>query len=228
VTLTGHSRDELAEWLAQMRDVARLAGDEALDATDRLLWAYQEWRATGPPDPDDGLERDLTELRERMASLAALLERGGEPRPYEADVLRAQVESVGRSMDATERERHGDQLAAIRTEAGALITRLHQAQHRAALTKALSHPLLSAVSVTHVLAAVEQAERALRDGGGWTPELEAQAREARTRAAEFRARKKSDEADVAAAGGNTRKAERLRAEAAAMLAQDRRKAGLDA
>lgn len=226
MTLTGHTSDELAEWLAQMRDVARLSGPDALDATDRLLWAYGEWRATGPPDPEDGLERDLAELRARMASLAALLDGGGEPRPYEAAVLRAQVESVGRSMDATERARHGDALAGIRTEATALLTRLHTASHQAALAKALSHPLLSAVSVSQILAAVEAAERALRDGGGWTGEREAMAREARTRAAEFRAQKRREEADVAEAGGNQRKAARLRAEAAAMLAQDRAKAGL--
>jgi hypothetical protein len=83
-----------------------------------------------------------------------------------------------------------------------------------------TEPLINAQQVLRVIRDLVDVEDALNRQNRSTPELAAQVRAAKERAAWYRARKKLDEAEVAEAGGNARKTAKLRAEAAVLLKQD--------
>jgi hypothetical protein len=74
-------------------------------------------------------------------------------------------------------------------------------------------PITTAAAVLQINRTVDEALEVLRQSGRITPEIEAQGREAKPRAAAHRTQKKLDDAEVVEAGGNLRKARKLRAEA---------------
>jgi uncharacterized protein YnzC (UPF0291/DUF896 family) len=109
---------------------------------------------------------------------------------------------------------------AERQEATSLAEQLEVAFAGAQVERALTEPIGSTASLPKHFRSIDQAVGELEKRGRLTPELQQQARAARERLARFRAQKKLDEADVVDAGGNSKKAAKLRAEAKAVLAQD--------
>ena len=109
---------------------------------------------------------------------------------------------------------------AERQEAATLADELEVAFASAQLERALAEPIGSTASLPKHYRAIDYAVAELEKRGRLTAELQQRARAARERLARFRAQKKLDEAEVAEAGGNVKKAARLRAEANAVLAQD--------
>ncbi len=101
-----------------------------------------------------------------------------------------------------------------------IATALEAGYHRSNIQRALTEPLATTASLPKQLRLVDHAVRALERLGRFTPAVAQRAREARERLARFRAQKKIDEAAVAEAGANAKKAGRLRAEAGVLLAQD--------
>ena len=90
----------------------------------------------------------------------------------------------------------------------------------AQLERALTEPIGSTASLPKHHRAIDYAVSELENRGRLTSELQQRARAARGRLTRFSAQRKLDDAEAAEAGGNTKKAAKLRAEAGAVLAQD--------
>jgi hypothetical protein len=88
------------------------------------------------------------------------------------------------------------------------------------LLKARDRAIHGPSRVAAIIAEANRATKELERRDKLTPELQQLVRQVKERAARYRWQKKMDEADVAEAGGNAKKAAKLRAEAGAMLAQD--------
>jgi hypothetical protein len=84
----------------------------------------------------------------------------------------------------------------------------------------LTEPIASTAGLPRHHRAVDHTVSELEKRGRLTPELQQRARAAQERLARFRSQKKLDEAEVAEAGGNAKKAATLRAEASFVRSQD--------
>lgn len=213
-TLTGATEDELGSWLRQLREVGARAGEDALAATDVLLWSIGEWLAHRGETEDQDWHHSLQ--ADRQAKLSGAIEhlRGQLAHPealkgWEASQLRQQV-SLLADLDAP----------ALRAEALGVADRADIVFCGHTLMRYAAEPLTSAAGLPKRLGLLEMAVLGLRHLGALTPALEDAARQAKTLAARYRADKKRDEAAVVEAGGNQVKAHRLRKEAAVLLAQD--------
>ena len=236
--LTALSPDQLAYYVEEMRKVVARTGTAALEAADTLLWAFQQAQEHGAtltgdeplPRVDDGeddsawyarnLKDDLGELaRETERSRARL----GTPEVitgWEAEHLRRRADNIGQRRPAALRDQFAEQIAAARAAANTVADELEAAGFYGALLKARDQVIHSASTIGTIIAEVERATSELERRGKLTPELQQLARQAKERAARHRWQKKRDKADVAEAGGNAKKAAKLRAEAGAVLAQD--------
>jgi hypothetical protein len=232
------SADQLAYYVEEMRKVAARAGHASLEAADTLLWAFQQAQEHGAtlsgdeplPREDDGedestwyarnLKTDLDELTRETERTRARLGTPEVITGWEANYLRRQADNIGQRMPATLRDQFAPQIAAARTAANTVADELEAAGCYGALLKARDRVIHGASTISAIIADVERATSELERRGKLTPELQQLARQSKERAARPRWQKKRDEADVAEAGGNAKKAAKLRAEAGAMLAQD--------
>jgi hypothetical protein len=236
--LTGLSANQLAYYVEEMRKVAARTGNASLEAADTLLWAFQQAQEHGAmltgdeplPRVDDGeddsawyarnLREDLDELTRETERTRARI---GTPEiltGWEADHLRRRADNIGQRMPAALREQFAEQIATARTAANSVADEVEAAGCYGALLKARDRVIHGASTISAIIADVERATSELERRGKLTPELQQLARQAKERAARHRWQKKRDEGDVAEAGGNPKKAAKLRAEAAVMLAQD--------
>ena len=235
--LTGLSADQLAYYVEEMRKVVARAGNASLEAADTLLWAFQQSQAHGATSGDEPLSRandgeddrtwyaqnlkdDLEELTSETERTRARLGTPEVITGWEADHLRRQADNVGQRMPAAVRDTFATQIAAVRTAAHTVADDLEAAGCYGALLKARDRVIHGGSTISAIIADVERAAADLERRGKLTPELQQLARQAKERAARHRWQKKRDEADVAEAGGNAKKAAKLRAEAGAVLAQD--------
>lgn len=247
--LTSLTYAELGQWLAEIRKVAALPEADALMATDLFVWSLLEWNSQRPvrafatgngtraaPDAmeaDDTawearqVEDDLARLRETMTRLRAAMALPGALPAWEPESLRRRADAVGHLVGRAARDMAATEIAAAKAEALALADELEIRIHVGQITDAGAVPILNASSVARIIGQVDRAVAFLREREAVTPAVEASARAAKTRAVKYRSDRKRDEAEVAAAGGNLRKAERLRAEAGVLYRQDMAKAGLD-
>jgi hypothetical protein len=92
--------------------------------------------------------------------------------------------------------------------------------HEGVIRHSLARELHSVSSVQAVIRDVNEALVHVDAKGLLTTELRQAGRQAKERAVRHRWQKKRDEADVAEAGGNAKKAAKFRAEAGAVLAKD--------
>ena len=236
--LTGLSADQLAYYVEEMRKVAARTGDASLESADTLLWAFQRSQAHGATlsgdEPlsraDEGeddsawyarnLKDDLDELTSETERTRARLGTPEVITGWEAEHLRRQADNIGQRMPAALRDTFAAQIAAVRTAAHTVADDLEVAGCYGALLKTRDRVIHSASTIWAIIADVERATTELERRKRLTPELQQLARQAMERAARHRWQKKRDEADVAEAGGNAKKAAKLRAEAGAVLAQD--------
>jgi hypothetical protein len=123
-------------------------------------------------------------------------------------------------MPAAMRDQFAEQIAAARAATNTVADELEAAGFYGALLKARDRVIHSASTIGAIIAEVGRATSELERRGKLTPELQQLARQAKERAARHRWQKKRSEADVAEAGGNAKKAAKLRAEAGTVLAQD--------
>jgi hypothetical protein len=244
--LTGHSREDLARWLREVQKVAALTGDAALSACDVFLWSYREWagrsadRDTVPSDPQEGSEplddrayatwliaEDLGRLRETMDRLRRQQAIPGSMPIWEPESLRQRAAAVGHLAGPEARAAAAEDIAQARQEAEALAAELDVSVHRQAIQAAGERPIVSSATVAAILGAVDRALAGLVKLGQVSDADRETARQAKLRAARYRSERRLAEAEVAAAGGNLKKAERLRREAGVMLQHDLRAAHLE-
>jgi hypothetical protein len=209
---------------------------------DNLLWSFLEWREHNTPgagvDPatekmetldgdaeiddwdDDHIRQEIEQVREHIRSLRDRLADPAGLRSWDADFLRGRAREIGRNVGPKARERHADAVAKVRAEAEEMAGQVAGAAAAQEIRGATTKVIHSASSVQSIYRAVDLASGELERRGQLTDELRQVAREAKERAARHRWQKRRDDADVAEAGGNAKKAARLRAEAGAMLGQD--------
>lgn len=241
--LTGTSDMQLGQWLDEIRKVAALSGQPALDATDQLLWSVLEWQAhavpatsvatsVAAPDPDldDAWDADAlaNELAEQLATvheaIARLREQVGQPaslRRWDADLLIQRAAELGRHTDRRTRERFADPIAQMRVDAHQVAAAVRLAVHEQAIRGADTAPIHSVRSLEAIARTLDEATAGLAATDRLTPELAALTQSARERLARYRSGKKVAEADVAEAGGSVARGGRLRREAEVLLRQDR-------
>lgn len=229
--LTGMPRPQLLDWLREVRRVAALEGAAALEGVDTLLWSIREAveardARAGAREFDDEREdevwlaEDLERVRDATERLRSRLGQPEAVHAWQPTALRDLARELGRHVSQRAGATMAAAVAEVQADALAVAMEAERRSDRTLLDRALAQPLHNANSVTTVLALVERAMEALWQRGGVTPEVRALARQARERAARFRAQRKLEEADVAVAGGKATKAAKLRAEARVVLAQD--------
>jgi hypothetical protein len=197
--------------LQVVRRIASLDDTAALAEIDNLAWSISEMiaRSREALGGGDWLERSAAEgearFRETLAAAHADLEHPNRIGPFDGTRLRhlaVLAEDDDRQQTLT------------------MADEIDVAYAGAQLERALTEPIGSTASLPKHFRAIDHAVAELEKRGRLTPELGQRARAAKERLARFRAQKKLDEAEVADAGGNAKKATKLRAEAGAVLAQD--------
>jgi len=211
--LSGLSESQLQGYLAEMRRIAALDDTPALTELDAFAWSLSEAIAAAGDAADSGdwlgqsSEERAARFRQEMASARSALTPPAAIRPFDGQHLR---QSAAIYCDDKE----------ARREALTLADELDVAYAGAELERALRVQVASAAGLPKQFRLIDAALETLRQHGRLAAEHEQRARAARERLARWRPQRKLDEADVAAAGENSKKAEKLRREAAAVLAQD--------
>jgi hypothetical protein len=216
----------LVEALQAIRRIAALSGGEAYPALQDYL---DRWQAEPGENPTMGdllgdPEWDRQELRKDMIRLRAAIRNkihgGDRVLTWHATYIRGEAERLGSAYPHEIYAEFADELAALQRDAVAAAQVWERQAHEGVIRQSLTRELHSASSVQAIYRLVDHNGAELERRGLLTDELRKVARTAKERAARHRWQKKRDEADVAEAGGNAKKAAKLRAEAGAMLAQD--------
>jgi hypothetical protein len=216
--LSALTEAHLRDYLAEVRRIAALDDVAALVELDTMLWGASEMITTAAgerPDVGDwlsqGREAGTARFQEDLAAARANLEHPERIAPWDGLHLR---QSAGIYTDD----------AGARREALAVADELEIGYAGVQIERALAEPITSTASLPKHHRAIGFALMELEKRGRLTPALRQRARAARERLARYRAQKKLDDAAVAEAGGNAKKAAKLRAEAAVVLSQDWSKA----
>ena len=214
MTLSGLSNSHLRDSLAELRRIAALDDRDALVELDTFAWSLSEAiAAAGGEGPDVGdwlgqsREAGAARFQGDLAAARANLAHPERIGSWDSLHLR---QAVG--LYATD--------DTARREALAVADSLDVGFAGAQLERALTEPITSVAGLPKHHRAIGFALQELEKRGRFTDELRQRARAARERLARYRAQKKLDDAAVSEAGGNAKKAEKLRREAAALLAQD--------
>ena len=220
---------DLPSWLTRIREIATLPDAEALQQLDALLWGAFEIAGAGPEAERDWDEALVQEQIQRVRSISERLRDTLQRRPQDLtlqdlDQLQRETGQIGFNVSREHVQKHAQAIAAAKAEAREVATQVELVYLTARIRDAGSLLIATAAAVLKVYGTVNRALEALQRSGQLTPGLEAEGRAAKERAARFRAQKKLDEAEVSEAGGNAKKATRLRAEAGVVWAQDFAKA----
>jgi hypothetical protein len=243
--LSSLSDERLSYYLARVREIAQLGDQAALIEVDKLIWEF----AAEDLDPDDdastfpmegGLvsrtisynisdardwereraENELKELTRRVDLAQNMLKRNTPMEMWASSSLRKMASTLGQYWsEALQTELKG-KIQALKNEAIKLADELDVMMQTQALETALKAPISNSSAVGSILNQITNAVAFLSEKGHLTPDLKSKAREGQERAAWYRARKKLDEAEVAAGGGSESRAAKLKREAAVLLAQD--------
>jgi hypothetical protein len=198
---------------------------EAVGALDKLLLGLKrELNADGLPD-ELGWQReravaDLDRLRQTISRVRSGLIDPGPELLWQGQSLRNTVEYSISYLDPLIEASFRPEFAALKKEALDLADEVETVSFTTVLREATTQLIHNASSVRSIISAVDNAAMELKKRERWTDDLERLQRSAKERAVRFRSQRSLDEADVAAAGGNSKKADKLRREAAVLLAQD--------
>lgn len=254
LTICNLTRERLEKLVPILRQIVARADNEAADMLDELLadlatelrpdadTALDDASDDVDDDSLDIVEYDLPvdastlnrETAEDLLSSLRELIRGGSRLSNEAFSVPQYVAEIRRYAEDTQKRLDPDvktefesQLAAARSAALTIAWRAEATFHTAVIKEAAMRKLHSSASAQSLIRQVNEALEVLSGTEHLTPEVQVIAREAKTRAAMYRARRKREDAEIAEAGGNTKKAERWRAEARALFLQDCRLAFRD-
>jgi len=213
-------RDELPGLLKRVREISALPDDIALDELEMLALdlAY--------PDVDYDLEAADDEFERIQAAAQRLRDESRRHRSgrfSSALHLEEWARTLGNSWPTRMRKKKAAAILKLQAQIAPFASETILAAAADEISMVREEPILN----------VQQAERMQRDLDALEDALSARnalaqfsesLRAARERVARFRWQKKVDEAEVAEAGGNEKKATKLRGEALAMLRQDWRRA----
>jgi hypothetical protein len=215
----------LAEILRRVRAMGHLDENHALDALDELLSAVSVEAGAEELESEIGWQRkNALESMERIrAVIARVRTAAGEPGDqtlWTAQGLASDANNFEQFFDSSIRAEFEDEIARLRSEAKQAARDAERAAHTKMIREYATQVIHNASSVRSVVVGIDEALDSLRKLGPLPDGLTQVARQGKERAARYRSRKRLDEAEIASAGGNTKKAEKLRNEAAALLAQD--------
>lgn len=222
---SGLSRSDLAELLRVLRTVCPLPDTEAIGALDKLLLGLKrDLNSDGQPD-ELGWQReravaDLDRLRQTIQRVRSAFIDPGPQLLWQGQSLRQSAEYSGSYLDPQIEASFRPEFLALQKEALDLADEGEIAAFTSALREAATQLIHNASSVRSIISSVDDAATELKKRERWTEDLERLQRFAKERAARFRSQRALDEADVAAAGGNSKKTDKLRREAAVLLTQD--------
>jgi hypothetical protein len=164
-----------------------------------------------------GLDDFLKHTKDRVAYLKRHPEHMS---PSDARAIRDESETLDKDWDEEIKAKCADRLGAVRREALEIADELETAAHLNNIKAALHRRISNVLSIQRIREEMMEATAFLQQKGNLTPELQQRIRQGQERAARFRADKKLADARVAEAAGRSQTNERLRKEAAAVLAQD--------
>jgi hypothetical protein len=181
--------------------------------------ATEVWKNLYETEDEDHEELDEKELEDIEKMVTAL----------ENDVIRNRVDSfwdiqrIGESIDFLPENIPEELLtrtSKLKDHAKAVIAKAIASYYTKEINECNATRIATAASINSILRKLDGIEDALSEGDAITDVLLKKIREAKERVALFRAKKKLDESSVAEAGGSSKKANKLTAEAAEILKQD--------
>jgi hypothetical protein len=235
---SGLTESFIRSCLNAFRAIATMPDQDALKATDEVLAQILEGaRGTGrlaldvtslPYNENDDLEswqlhraeEDLERIDQSIERLEAMLGAPAGLQLWDAEGLKRSVDRCDEYMDKTIRERFAARIVELKRRAYNVASRVEAACFANEIRGSATQVIHSSSSVRSIIATVDRAAVALTNCGQLTPELAQTARAVKERAARYRCDKKLGEAEVAAAGGSDKRADKLRREAVAIIAQD--------
>jgi hypothetical protein len=224
-TLSGLPIEYIQQFLQAVRALASLPDDKAMAEVDGLLAGLQRADVSQQPAPAVGWEHN--QARSEIERLRSEVDRVRNAIPvaqaqllWDGRMLLEQAQRLGCFWDLGTRTELAAELSATLVLATEVSEAAQVAGYKSGIKECQTRPIHNASTVKSIVAGIGDALEGLSRFRALTDEITAAARGAKERCARYRSQKKNDEADVAQAGGNEKKAERLRKEAAVLLAQD--------
>jgi hypothetical protein len=210
------SPDGLLDLLERIRKIAAMDDRLALEQLDELLVEFQfggDWQRHNAREA-------ISRVRTETEVFANALQHKVQPeRWWEGRDFKRRVDNLGKNWLPDVREQFAGDIAEVKLAAEP-VARAAAVFGVVSLIEAdLVEGMASTQVADRILRDMQSCEEALQELGG-LDEHAALLRRARERAVRYRWQKRVDEAEVVEAGGNERKAVKLRAEAKVMLKQD--------
>lgn len=171
-------------------------------------------------DDEDDDEDPFESINRDIAMLERQVQRNLVTRTYEANSLRRYADDLDEYWKPKKKRELKSQLKEVRARAYAVADAAETQALTNTIRQCLTAQIVNTQSAKVLLRDLEEAEDTLRKTDRLTDELSQNIRRARERVAWHRAKKKLDDAGVAAASGNQKKSDKLRLEADTMLKQD--------
>jgi hypothetical protein len=208
--------DELLRYyLGRIREIADLHESDALEATDDLLMEFYEGSWT-----IESARAELDRIRLEADGTLEIIRREVPLDPWRVRELRRSADALGVRWPQALKDQFAGDVNEVRHLAYAATDQAEMQEDLRIIANCSVEPLINAQQVLRVLRDLIEVDSRLRAQNRLTPKIELDLRRANGRAAWYRARRKLEEAEVAAAGGNERKAAKLRAEGTVLLRQD--------
>lgn len=218
---SGFAQDDLATILKLIRSIAQMGDTEATAALDALLHRLSQSATSANQVTSPATSWGEQAERRLLAEIEKLRNAIEDPvllAPWQPALIRQQADQLDQWLAID--PRHTERVGQLRATVAKVAADAEYALARRSMADALTRPIHSTASARSILAGVEDSRQQLMRLGRLTGENDALLRQAKERAAWYRSRKCLDDAEVAAAGGNTKKVTKLRAEAAVLLRQD--------
>lgn len=225
LSYSGLTSEELTDLLQSIRAIASMPDIEAISALDRLIAGLRaHFEGDGSPDEMIWQRRraldDIERLKAHIDRVRSGMLQQGASLLWDAQSLRTAADNCGSYLDPRLQGPLLPEIRILKEEAQALADEAEVLAHTGGLRELATRFIHSAASVRGIIADADAIATALRKHERYSSAHEQLWKQAKERAAHFRADKKLDEAEVAAAGGNQKKAGRLRREASVLLGQD--------
>ena len=209
-------QEYVQELLVRIREIANMPDTLAIEAIGELANELRhggDWERHRAREVLAGILAEAETLDAAIAGGIPLTARSSGQ--YFADRLH----DLGANWPPEIRAQFAGDIAEVRHVAEPVARRAIAVCAAAVISAALIEQIANSVAAERIVRDMVWAEQQLRDAGALKGHS-ARLRQARERAARYRWQRKLDEAEVAEAGGNPKKAAKLRAEAVTMLKQD--------
>jgi hypothetical protein len=215
-TLTLNSDSAADAWRFFCYEILNDAADDGDNEASGVNSVSESDSSDDDEDDDDPFES----IKRDIATLEKQVQRNLVTRTYEADLLRNYADDLDEYWKPKKKRELKSQLETIRARAYAVADAAETQALTNTIRQCLTTQIVNTQSAKVLLRDLDEAENTLRKTDRLTHDLSQNIRRSRERVAWHRAKKKLDDAGVAAASGNQKKSDKLRLEADTMLKQD--------